>query len=131
MSVEQLEQTVLSLSREERRHFLDWLYEHEAELIGPDDDIDADQVALLAQALSDDPQDQFEIYKAHLQDELGARGTELVQIHFAGVRSLKDKPRHRTAAEKALAWLSKEIIRNKDMKEWLIDFHKLFGSPEP
>jgi hypothetical protein len=39
MSVEQLEQTVLGLSREERRHFLDWLYEHEAELIGPDDDI--------------------------------------------------------------------------------------------
>jgi len=39
MSVEQLEQTVLSLSREERRHFLDWLFEHEAELIEPDDDI--------------------------------------------------------------------------------------------
>jgi hypothetical protein len=35
MSVEQLEQDVLSLSREERRHFLDWLFEHEAELIGP------------------------------------------------------------------------------------------------
>ncbi len=39
MSVEQLEQTVLGLSREERRHFMDWLYEHEAELIGSDDDI--------------------------------------------------------------------------------------------
>jgi hypothetical protein len=39
MSVEQLEQSVLSLSREERRHFLDWLYQHEAELIGPDDEI--------------------------------------------------------------------------------------------
>jgi hypothetical protein len=39
VSVEQLEQTVLSLSREERRHFLDWLYEHEAELIGLDDDV--------------------------------------------------------------------------------------------
>ena len=39
MSVEQLEQTVLGLSQEERRRFLDWLYEHEDELIGPNDDI--------------------------------------------------------------------------------------------
>ncbi len=39
MSVEQLEQSVLGLSRQERRHFLDWLYEHEAELLGPDEDI--------------------------------------------------------------------------------------------
>ena len=37
MSVEQLEQSVLSLSPEERRRFLEWLYEHEDELIGPDD----------------------------------------------------------------------------------------------
>jgi hypothetical protein len=36
MSVEQLQQTVLSLSREEHRHLLASLYEHEAELIGPD-----------------------------------------------------------------------------------------------
>jgi recombinational DNA repair ATPase RecF len=36
MSVEQLEQTVLSLSPDERRRFLDWLYEHEQELRGPD-----------------------------------------------------------------------------------------------
>ena len=39
MSEEQLEKTVLSLSHEERRRFLDWLYEHEQELIGTDDDI--------------------------------------------------------------------------------------------
>jgi hypothetical protein len=39
MSVQQLEKSVLSLSREDRRRFLDWLYENEAELIGPDDDI--------------------------------------------------------------------------------------------
>jgi hypothetical protein len=36
MSVEQIEQTVLSLSPDERRRFLDWLYEHEEELRGPD-----------------------------------------------------------------------------------------------
>ena len=36
MSVEQLEQTVLKLSPEERRRFLDWLYEHEDELRGAD-----------------------------------------------------------------------------------------------
>ena len=39
MSVEQLEQSVLSLSHEERRHFLDWVFAHEAELFGQDDDI--------------------------------------------------------------------------------------------
>jgi len=36
MSVEQLEKTVLSLSPDDRRRFLDWLYEHEEELRGPD-----------------------------------------------------------------------------------------------
>jgi hypothetical protein len=36
MSVEQLEQTVLSLSPDERRKFFDWLDEHEEELRGPD-----------------------------------------------------------------------------------------------
>jgi hypothetical protein len=39
MSLEQLEETVLKLPREERRRFLEWLYEHEDELIGDDDDI--------------------------------------------------------------------------------------------
>ena len=39
MSVEQLEQNVIGLSREERRHFFDWLYEHEDELMGSDIDI--------------------------------------------------------------------------------------------
>ena len=34
MSVEQLEQSVLKLSPEERRRFLDWLHSHEDELVG-------------------------------------------------------------------------------------------------
>jgi hypothetical protein len=38
MSVEQLEESVLKLSVEDRRRFLDWLYEHEADLVG--DEID-------------------------------------------------------------------------------------------
>jgi len=41
VSVEQLEQTLLSLSFQERRHFMEWLYEHEGELLGAADDIDA------------------------------------------------------------------------------------------
>ena len=36
MSVEQLEVSVLKLNPTDRRRFLDWLYEHEAELTGPD-----------------------------------------------------------------------------------------------
>jgi hypothetical protein len=36
MSVQQLEQSVLQLNPEDRRRFLDWLYEHEDELVGPD-----------------------------------------------------------------------------------------------
>jgi hypothetical protein len=35
MSVEQLEQSVLKLSAEERRRFFDWLSEHEVQLLGP------------------------------------------------------------------------------------------------
>jgi hypothetical protein len=39
MSVEQIEQSVLKLSDEERRQFADWFFQHEAEIIGtPDDD---------------------------------------------------------------------------------------------
>jgi putative addiction module component (TIGR02574 family) len=37
MSVEQLEQSVLKLSPEERRRFLDWLHAHEDELAGTAD----------------------------------------------------------------------------------------------
>ncbi|MEK7781446.1 MAG: hypothetical protein AAB370_08095 [Verrucomicrobiota bacterium] len=36
MSVEQLEQSVLKLSPEERRQFFTWIYEHEVELVGAD-----------------------------------------------------------------------------------------------
>jgi hypothetical protein len=36
MSVEQVEDAILKMSREERQRFLDWLYEHERELMGPD-----------------------------------------------------------------------------------------------
>lgn len=36
MSVEQIEQSLLQLGREERRRFADWFFENEAELTGPD-----------------------------------------------------------------------------------------------
>jgi hypothetical protein len=36
MSVEQIEDSLLKLPLEERRRFVDWLYEHEHELVGPD-----------------------------------------------------------------------------------------------
>ena len=39
MSVEQLEESVLKLSIEERRRFIGWLQEHELELIGNDIDL--------------------------------------------------------------------------------------------
>lgn len=39
MSLEQLEQTVLNLPREERRRFANWFYRHEGEIFSlPDDD---------------------------------------------------------------------------------------------
>ena len=37
MSVEQLEQSVLKLSPEERRRFALWFYDHEQEMLGSDD----------------------------------------------------------------------------------------------
>ncbi len=36
MSVEQLEQSILNLSGQDRHRLLDWLHEHEGELIGSD-----------------------------------------------------------------------------------------------
>ncbi len=36
MSVEQLEQSILNLSGQDRHRLLDWLHEHEDELIGAD-----------------------------------------------------------------------------------------------
>jgi hypothetical protein len=38
MSLEQLEQKVLSLPRDERRKFARWFYEHENEIVEPRDD---------------------------------------------------------------------------------------------
>jgi len=37
MSVEQIEASVLQLPQADRRRFLNWLYEHEDELLGSDD----------------------------------------------------------------------------------------------
>ena len=37
MSVEQIETSLLQLPQEDRRRFLNWLYEHEDELLGNDD----------------------------------------------------------------------------------------------
>ena len=37
MSVEQIETSVLQLPQADRRRFLNWLYEHEDELLGSDD----------------------------------------------------------------------------------------------
>jgi hypothetical protein len=56
MSVEQLEQSVLKLSTEERRRFLDWLFEHEDELISPDEihpEVKADILKRREEALAD------------------------------------------------------------------------------
>ena len=38
MSLEQLEQTVMQLPRDERRKFARWFYEHENEIVEPRDD---------------------------------------------------------------------------------------------
>jgi len=38
MSVEQIEATLLRLSREERRQFADWFYQHEEEILDPRED---------------------------------------------------------------------------------------------
>ena len=40
MSLEQLEQTVMRLPREERRQFARWFYRHENEILEPHDDDD-------------------------------------------------------------------------------------------
>jgi hypothetical protein len=39
VTVEQLEQSVLKLSPDERRRFALWFYEHESEILGADDEI--------------------------------------------------------------------------------------------
>jgi hypothetical protein len=38
MSVEQIEKTLLQLPSEERRRFADWFYEHESEILHPQDE---------------------------------------------------------------------------------------------
>jgi hypothetical protein len=39
MSVEQIAESLLSLGLDERRRFFHWLYEHEGELLGEEEDI--------------------------------------------------------------------------------------------
>ena len=38
MSVEQIEKTLLELPSEERRQFADWFYQHESQIVGPQED---------------------------------------------------------------------------------------------
>ena len=38
MSVEQIKKTLLQLPRKERRQFADWFYQHENEIIAPQDE---------------------------------------------------------------------------------------------
>jgi hypothetical protein len=38
MSMEQIKKTLLQLPREERRQFVDWFYEHEGEILHPQDE---------------------------------------------------------------------------------------------
>ena len=54
MSVEQLEQSILKLSIEERRQFVQWFYEHEEEFIGRDaNDIHPDVKAEILRRLDE------------------------------------------------------------------------------
>jgi hypothetical protein len=59
MSVEQIEQSLLSLGSDERRNFAEWFFEHEEELLGEDYDHPTVQKEILrrrAEALADPKQ---------------------------------------------------------------------------
>ncbi|MCD6052536.1 MAG: hypothetical protein K0Q55_3954 [Verrucomicrobia bacterium] len=55
MSLEQLEQAVLKLPREERRRFAHWFYEHENDILDPqaEDEISPEVQAILEQRLTE------------------------------------------------------------------------------
>jgi hypothetical protein len=55
MSLEQLEQAVLKLPREERRRFARWFYENENDILDPqtDDEISPEVQAILEQRLAE------------------------------------------------------------------------------
>ena len=57
MSLAEIENKVLALSEEERRQFVSWFYEHEAEIAGPtadeDDDLSDEQKAELTRRLKE------------------------------------------------------------------------------
>lgn len=90
--------------------------------------IDAEQLAALAKALSNDVEDHAALVRAHLLDEKFGPGAELVEVALIHASVLSDKPKPRSKGERAMAWLAQERLRNPELNEMLIDLARLLGA---
>ncbi len=90
--------------------------------------IDEDQLVALAPALSSDVADHAALVRAHLLDEKFGPGADLVQVSIDGPSELKDRPRPRTKGEKAMEFLTRERLVNRDLNDLLLDLARCLGA---
>lgn len=96
--------------------------------------VSADDLAKLCGYISSDPKHQAELVRAHLYDELGAPGSELISISIKGqVSYLKESaPAYRTALplklQRALDVLGNAAVTDADVRAVILG---LAGIVEP
>jgi transcriptional regulator with XRE-family HTH domain len=96
-------------------------------------DVSAEHLAALATAISEEPQKQAELIRAHLLDRCVGPGSQLIDISIGG-NTLREKgPEYRTKRvrlspelDQALAELAAMAPENEDLKAMLIQFAAAF-----
>jgi len=89
--------------------------------------VSEEQLKSIAPALSDDVLLHAALVRAHLLDEKKGPGSELVTVEIESPRYLRDKPRPRSRAERALAYLAEERHRNPELNDLIIGLAKMLG----
>jgi hypothetical protein len=91
--------------------------------------INEEQLATLSPALSSLLHDHAALVRAHLLDEKFGPGSELVRVEIDIPAALKDQPRARSKGERALEFLTRERLVNRDLNDLLIDLARCLGEP--
>lgn len=83
------------------------------------------QLSVMQAALGDDAHDHARLVLAHLLDERFGLNSELVEVSVRDTGEMRDYTRPRSKGEAAIAFLSVERVRNRELNDLLIDLARL------
>lgn len=87
-----------------------------------------EQMDALAPALSEKPVENAALLRAHLLDEMFGPGADLISIDIQTTDEAHDRPRLRSAREKAIQFLSQQALVNDDLKQLLVRLARCLGA---